>query len=100
MATYTELFEQYKSIILLDRITVSVMVAADTIINELDSTPNHVNRYIWAQDALDNPDNYSRRFLAGILAANRAVSVAVIQGSTDAQIQTNVDSLVDVFAGM
>lgn len=76
------------------------MVAADTVINELDSTPNHVNRFIWAQDAFDNPDNYSRRFLAGILAANRVASVEVIQNSTDAQIQSNVDVLIDVFAGM
>jgi hypothetical protein len=100
MATYTELFTQYTDRILLDRITIAIFIAADTVVNESPATTNHANRFIWASDAFNNAENYARRFLAAVLAANESATVSQIQNSTDAQIQNNVDAVVDVFAGI
>ncbi len=46
------------------------------------------------------PESFARRFLAAILAANKNATVTQIQTSTDVAIQTNVDAVVDVFAGI
>jgi hypothetical protein len=100
VASYADLFTEYKSTLLLERVAVAVIIAADTILNEDPATTNHANRLVWAKDAFINPENYSRKFLAAILAANKNATVAQIQGSTDAQIQNNVDAAVDVFAGL
>jgi hypothetical protein len=99
MATYTELFDEFKSKLLLKRIVVAIIVAADTVLNESPATANHANRLIWAKDAFTDPENYAKRFLAAILGANNGATVAQIQGSSDTQIQNNVDAAIDVFAG-
>ena len=99
MASYEDLFSEYQSDVLLKRVAVAILIAADTVLNEVDTTTNHVNRLVWARDAFINPENFARRFLAAILAANNGATIAQIQSSSDTQIQTNVDAAIDVFAG-
>lgn len=99
MATYTELFDLADNNILLDRVSVAITIAADTVLNEIESTPNHANRVIWAKGAFSNPKAQAKAFLAAVLAANNGADVATIQAVTDTQIQNNVNAAIDVFAG-
>lgn len=100
MASYSDLYNEYKSDLLLQRVTSAIFVAADTVLNEDIATVNHANRLIWARDVFTDPTNHARPFLSAILGANNAATITQIQGSTDAQIQTNVNAAIDVFAGV
>ena len=100
MATYAELYTLGNNNILLDRITVAITVAATTIVNEDVATTNHANRLVWAKTAFVNPKGQSKDFLNAVLAVNKGATTETIEGSSDVQIQTNVDSVVDIFAGV
>ena len=95
MATYTELFDLADNNILLDRVSVAITIAADTVLNEIESTPNHANRVVWAKGAFSNPKAQAKAFLAAVLAANNGADVATIQAVTDTQIQNNVNAAID-----
>ena len=98
MATYQELFDLQRSQVLLDKITVAVIVAANTIFAEAGGTANHANRAIWAREASVRPRAMAEVFMASILAKNSAFTVGQIAGAADSAIQANVDSTVDSFA--
>lgn len=98
MATYEEISQMYAVGALKPKIAVAVASAAETILSENTATPNHTARYLWAAKAMKDPYDEADKFLIGVLVANKAASVAVIEGATDTQIQNNVDALVDVFA--
>lgn len=98
MATYQELFDLRRDQVLLDKITVAVIIAADTIYNEAGGTANHANRLIWAREASKSPRAMAEVFMAAVLAANKAVAAGSISGAADTAIQTNVDDVVDNFA--
>lgn len=98
MATYSELFGLSADVPLLNRITAAVAVQAEVIRIELDSTPNHANRLIWAQGAFSDPVTTARRMMWAILAQNAAATVEQIQAATDEQILAAVAGAVDVFA--
>lgn len=100
MATYIELNTLAGNNILLERIGVAITVAADTILNEDVGTANHATRLVWAKTAFTNPMILAKPFLYALLASNKGVSVATIEGSTDTQIQTAIDAVVDIFAGV
>ena len=100
MATYQELFDLYNNSAMLDRVSVAVAVAAETVMNESGATTNHANRYLWARQAMISPRDEAKKFLMVVLAANKGASVAAIQSATDAQIQTNIDAAIDLMAGV
>ena len=98
MASYLELRTLFSDTGLRNKVSVAAIVAAETIKNELDTTPNHANRLIWAKQAFANPIAISDTLLMALLAANKDATVATIQGATDATIQTAVDNIIDLIA--
>ncbi len=98
MASYSELYDLRNDSALKNRITTACIIAAETVMNELATVPNNVNRLIWAKAVFANPKGEANRMHMAILAANQSASVAQIQSATDAAIQTNVDDHVDLFA--
>lgn len=100
MATYTELATLAGDNILLDRIAVAITIAADTVLNEDGAVVNHANRLVWAKSAFSNPASQAKPILNALLAANKGASEAQIIASTDTAIQTNVNAVIDIFAGV
>ena len=98
MATYQELFDLRRNQVLLDKITVAIIVAAETIYAEDGGTVNHANRIIWAREASIKPRRMGEVFMSAVLAANKAATVTNIIGVSDAAIQTNVEDVIDNFA--
>ena len=98
MATYTELFELRSASTLRNRVAVAMIVAAETIRGEAPATDNHANRLVWAKGVFQGSLGQADDMLAAVVAANKDLSVAQIQGASDAAIQTNVDAAVDIFA--
>ena len=99
MATYEDIFELKDASEVINKVTVACVVAAETIMGEVDTTPNHANRLTWAASVFQNPRNESERMWWAILAANHSSNVSAITGASDAVIQTAVDDHVDLFAG-
>ncbi len=98
MATYQELFDLRRNQVLLDKITVAIIVAAETVYAEDSGTANHANRIIWAREASINPRRMGEVFMSAVLAANKTATVANIIGAADTAIQTNVGDVIDNFA--
>lgn len=98
MATYAELYGLRNNSALRNRVLTACVITAETVMNEVDTTPNHANRLIWAASVFANPASEANRMFMAVLAANKDVTIAQIQGASDAAIQTNVDDHVDLFA--
>ena len=98
MATYEELYGLRTDSALRNRVTTACIIAAETVMLELDTVDNHVNRLLWAKAVFANPSGEAKRMFMAILAANESATVVVIQSATDAAIQTNVDDHIDLFA--
>lgn len=100
MATYEELFTEYGANSLYGKLVTSILVAADTILNELVSVNGHADRVAWAKEALKDPDSQVQALWGAMLAANKGLSIVTIQSATDASIQTNVDAAINIVAGV
>ena len=98
MATYQELFDLRRNQVLLDKVTVAVIVAAEVVFAEVGGTTNHANRIIWAREASIIPRGMAGVFMSAVLTANKTATVANIIGAADSAIQTNVDDVIDNFA--
>jgi hypothetical protein len=98
MATYAELLTASSNEVLINKIRVAVVIAAETVRTEAGTTPKHAERLVWAKQVFANPDAEARRMIWAVLAQNKAVTLAAIIGATDAAVQTAVDAAVDVFA--
>lgn len=98
MATYAELILASQNGSLTDKIRVACVIAADVIRQEVNTTPNHVNRLLWAKQVYDAPDHAQIGMVWAVLAQNAAVPLASITGATDSQVQTAVNAAVDIFA--
>lgn len=98
MATYAELYGLKNDSALRNRVLTACVIAAEAVMNEVDTTPNHANRLIWAAAVFAGPVSEANRMFMAVLAANKDVTVAQIQSASDAAIQTNVDDHVDLFA--
>lgn len=98
MATYAELYDLRTDSAIKNRVITACIIAAETIMLELDTVENHANRLLWAKDVFANPAAEANRMYMAILAANNTLTVAQIQAATDAGIQTNVDDHVNLFA--
>lgn len=92
MATYEELFNLSFDDTLRARVTAACAIAAETVRTEDPATENHVNRVTWAISTLANPDGRARQIIWLLLASNASLTVAQIQGATDAQIQAAVNN--------
>jgi len=98
MATYTELYSLRSDSALRNRVMVACIVSAEAVMAEIDTTPNHANRLLWAASVFANPTTESMRMFMAVLAANKDATISIIQTATDTQIQTNVDNHIDLFA--
>lgn len=98
MATYAELFSLKNDSELRNKVVVACILASESIMIEVDTTPNHANRLIWAASVFANPMAEANRMFMAVLAANSGFTIAQIQAATDEQIQTDVDDHVDLFA--
>ena len=98
MATYEELYALRNDSALRNRVTTACIIAAETVMNELVSVDNHANRLIWAKAVFAGPSGEANRMFMAILAANSGLDGSAIQSATDAAIQANVDSHIDLFA--
>ena len=98
MATYQELFDLRHNQVLLDKVTVAVIVAAETVFSEPGGTTNHANRVIWAREASINPRGMAFVFMSAVLAANKSAAVENIIEAPDDAIQTNVKAVINNFA--
>lgn len=98
MATYTELYDLNSESALKNRVLVACLIAAETVMNEADTVPNHANRLIWAKNVFENPNYESQRMYWALLAANNALSTTQIKNATDAAILTEVEAHIDLFA--
>lgn len=98
MATYTELHSLRNDSALRNRVMVACIVSAEAIMVEDGGTPNNANRRIWAASVFASPIAEANRMYMAVLAANKDLAISAIQGASDAQIQTNVDDHIDLFA--
>lgn len=98
MATYSELYTLLVDITLQQRVTVAVLVACDAIRTEGGGVANHAERVVWAREALVDPAAKMRQILPLLLAMNRAMSLSSIQAVADADLQTAVNGVVNLFA--
>lgn len=98
MATYAELLSASESPVLISKIRVACVIAAEAVRSESDATANNANRLIWAKSVFQNPTTEASRMLWAVLAQNKAATLAQIVGASDAAVQTAVDSAVNVFA--
>ena len=98
MATYTEIFQIKNDSVMINKVVVACVVAAEGIMAEDGGTPNHENRLTWAASVFQNPNNEALRMWWAMLAANIDLEVAQITGATDTAILAQVDAHIDLFA--
>ena len=98
MATYLEIRQLFNDSDLYNKIQVASTIAAEAIRVEDAATDNHANRLLWAKSAFESPNAVAKKMIMAVLAGNADLTVAQIQGATDAAIQTKVDAAVDIFA--
>ncbi len=98
MASNAELYGLRNDSALRNRVFFSCVIAGETVMNEVDTTPNHANRLTWAASVFADPDVETERMFMAVLAANADKTVEQIQTASDEAIQTNVDAHVDLFA--
>lgn len=97
MATYQQLYDAVtQGGPVLNRAVVAVAVSAQKILVELDTTLNHAARLAWARKALADPQGMVKK-MSYALAADAVVS-AKATATTDAELQTAVDALIDSFS--
>lgn len=99
MATYSELRNLFNDSDLTEKVEVAIVVAAQELVAGTPTTAQKA----WIAAAFANPSAEAKKALMAVLAANKDVTVAAIQGATDTAIQTQVNSvvsiLVDAMAG-
>lgn len=105
MATYLELRSLFGESELVKKVMVASVISAEKVASGNDDVPPfdqtagaHDNRVRWAANAITNPKQEAERLLLVVLAANAGLTVAQIEGATDAAIQSNVDATVDLVA--
>lgn len=94
MATYTELhtLATSQASALQQRIGVALTIRAYAYVTAQSPTAAQLD---WAKACLARPEDYSGIVLRAALAANKDLTVAQIQGATDAGLQTVVDNVVN-----
>ena len=90
MATYTEIRSLFQDSALLNRTGVATIVAANAL---LGGAPTAASK-AYAAACFADPEGEARKVLMAVLAANKALTVAQIQGVTDTNLQTAVDAVV------
>lgn len=95
MATYAELRSLFSDSDLRNKMSVAVVIAANTIAQGSTFTDAE---YAWAQRAFQSPDREADKVLLIALAENSMATVAQIQGASDATLQASANSAVAVLS--
>lgn len=96
MATYAELWALGSNN---DGLLQKVAVAAAIKAQSLTAGTPTAAEVQWAREVFADPRGKAPAILYAVLAANKAATVAQINGATDAQIQAHVDLAVEkIFA--
>ena len=90
MATYTEIRNLFNDSDVKNRVVVAVAVSAQTL---AAGTPTAADN-AWISSVLSSPQTEGSKAFIAVLAANKAATVAQIQGATDVELQTKVDEIV------
>ena len=106
MATYLDLRALFFDTDLKYKMETAVAIAAQTILDGDDTADppwdqtagQHDLRVKWANSALNGTSGAAGQVLKYVLASNSGLSVAQIQGATDAVIQSNVNVAIDGLA--
>ena len=98
MATYEELFGLNNNSALKNRVRVACIIAAETVMQELATVPNHVNRMLWAKSVFASPATEADHMFMAVVAANAGLEVEQITCASDEGIQSAVNDHVDLFA--
>lgn len=98
MATYSELLQAAQNDTLNQACRIAVIVAADVVRAEADTTTNHAARLAWAARALTDPATEGKRALWCALAQNRSATLSQILAATDSTLQTAVNAAVDLLS--
>ena len=93
MATYLELFALRSNSDLQDKIAVAVAKKAQAL---LDGETPTTAAVAWAQEAIQNPKTKADALINYVLVKNSEMTTAQIVAASDAVIQTQVDTAVDV----
>lgn len=97
MATLLEIYNlRYQTVTLKQRMIAAIAQASYDVLNEDAGTPNHANRVIWAYTTLADAQAMAERMMWGLIS--NATVAAAGDGSTDADIQFVVNSLIDSYA--
>ena len=98
MAAYTELPTALNNKDLSERVLWACIVACDVIRLESGATTNHAARLEWAKATLANPAAARDKMMYAVLAQNRALTLQQIIAAVDADVQTAVNTAVDLLA--
>lgn len=90
MATYLELRRLSNDGDLNNKMTTAVIVSANTLIS---GTPS-ADETAWAASVFSSPKGASKQALMAVLAENKDLTIAQIQGATDSALQAQVDVIV------
>jgi len=97
MSVYDEIYGLRQSSHIRNLVTVALMKACRDIYAEDVGIPNHANRLTWANVTITTQgESEAQRFMWAVIA-NDAVRAAG-EAATDAEIQTAVDNVVNLFA--
>lgn len=77
------------------RVASALLKQAIAVTGEAPATTNHTNRAALAKAVANNPDNYAAVFTLGIVVQQNPAAAP-----TDAQLDTAIQALWDVFAGV
>ena len=80
---------------LIKRTIAQVAKSAQDILVENPDTTNHSNRFVWAQDALNNPNFAADKMMWYIASDSSALSYPTPDDVTDPLIKDIVDSNID-----
>lgn len=97
MATLAELQGLFSDAALLPKVQTACVLAAEVIRTEAAETPDHTARMAWAKIALNNPATEAVWVLKAVLAQNSTLTVAQIQGASDAALKTAVTNAITAF---
>ena len=92
MAPYIKLKENYLHRPLLRKVEVAVVKAAQLI---LDAGTPVADKSQWAVYAIENSQVVGKDVLKLVLAKNDGMTIPNIHGRTDAELQSDVDALID-----
>jgi len=100
MATYDELHDLAGQNVLVNKIAVAIIIAANKVLNEANTVPNNAARLVWAKSAFSNPQQQAKDFQNAVLAANQGATATQITNASDAAILANVEAAINTFAGV